>query len=74
MPSCRLKIEMSPGSSKKILFAGSAFQDQSCQIMGYSLTVGSIETSAKNCKYETCTLPHGIPRAMAKLKPPIKPC
>ena len=35
-------------SSERILSAGSAFRDQSCQIMGHSLTAGSIETSAKN--------------------------
>ena len=48
MSSRQLKIEMSPGSYEKILFAGSAFRDQSCQIMGHSLTTESIETSAKN--------------------------
>ena len=48
MSSHQLKIEMSPGSSGKILSAGSAFRDQSCQIMGHSLTAGSIETYAKN--------------------------
>ena len=48
MPSHQLRIEMSPSSSGKILSAGSALQDQSCQIMGHSLTAESIETSAKN--------------------------
>ena len=64
MPSLQLKIKMSLGSSGKILFAGSAFRDQSCQIMGHSLTTGSIGTSAKNRKHKTYTLPPGIPRAM----------
>ena len=48
MPSRQLKIEMSPGSSGKTLSTGSAFRDQSYQVMGRSLTVGSIETFAKN--------------------------
>ena len=48
MPSRQLKIEISPGSFGKILSAGSAFRDQSYQIMGHSLTAGSIETFAKN--------------------------
>ena len=74
MPLRQLKIEMSPGSSEEISSTGSAFRDQSCQIMGHILTVGSIGTSSKNWKYETCTLPPGIPKAMAKLKLPIKPC
>ena len=48
MPSHQLKTEMSPGSSGEISSAGLAFRDQSCQIMGHSLTAGSIGTSSKN--------------------------
>ena len=48
MPSRQLKTEMSPGSSGKISSVGSTFRDQSYQIMGHSLTAGSIETFAKN--------------------------
>ena len=48
MPLHQLKIEMSPGSSRNILSAGSAFRDQSCQIMDHSLTAESIETSTKD--------------------------
>ena len=73
MPSRQLRIEMSPGSSGKILFIGSASRDQSYQIMDRSLTAGFIETFAKNSTYETYTPPPGIPKAMAKLKPPTKP-
>ena len=73
MPLRQLKIEMSPGSSGTTLFVGSASQDQSYQIMGRSLTVGFIETFSKNSTYETYTPPSGIPKAMAKLKPPTKP-
>ena len=48
MPSRQSKIEMSPGSSGKTLSAGSASRDQSYQIMGSSLTAGSIRTFSKS--------------------------
>ena len=48
MPSHQSNIEMSPGSSGETLSVGSAFQNQSYQIMGRSLITGSIETFAKN--------------------------
>ena len=73
MPSRQLRIEMSLGSSGKTLFVGSASRDQSYQIMGRSLTASFIETFAKNSTYETYTPSPGIPKAMAKLKPPTKP-
>ena len=73
MPLRKLRIEMSPGSSGKVLFVGSASRDQSYQIMGCSLTVGFIKTFAKNSTYETYTPPPGILKPMAKLKPPTKP-
>ena len=73
MPSLQLRIEMSPGSSGKTLFIGSASRDQLYRIMGRSLTVGFIEIFAKNSKYETYTPPPGIPKEMTKLKPPTKP-
>ena len=48
MPSRQLKIEMSPDSSGKTLSAGSVFRYQLNQIMGRSLTAGSIKIFAKN--------------------------
>ena len=48
MPSRQSNIEMLLGSSGKTLSAGSASQDQSYPITGYSLTAGSIETFAKS--------------------------
>ena len=48
MPSRQSKTKMLLGSSGKTLSAGSASRDQSYPIMGHSLTVGSIETFAKN--------------------------
>ena len=48
MPSRQSKIEMLLGSFGKTLSAGSASRDQSYQIMGRSLTAGSIKTFAKN--------------------------
>ena len=48
MPSRQSKIEMLLGSSGKTLSTGLASRDQSYPIMGCSLTVGSIETFAKN--------------------------
>ena len=48
MPSRQSKIEMSPGSSEKTLSTGSVSRDQSYQIMGSSLTTGSIGTFSKS--------------------------
>ena len=48
MPLRQSKIEMSPGSSGKTLFTGSASRDQSYLIMGHSLTSESIGTFAKS--------------------------
>ena len=62
MPLRQLRIEMSPGSSGKTLFVGSAFRDQSYQIMGCSLTAEFIETFAKNSTYETYTPPLVSPK------------
>ena len=73
MSSRQLRIEMSPGSSGKTLFVGSASRDQSYKIMGCNLTTGFIETFSKNSTYKTYTPPPGIPKVMAMLKPPTKP-
>ena len=48
MPSRQSKIEMLLGLSRKTLFAGSAFRDQSYPIMGRSLIVESTGTFARN--------------------------
>ena len=48
MPSRQSKTEMLLGSSGNTSSVGSASRDQSCPIMGRSLTVGSFETFAKN--------------------------
>ena len=47
---------------------------RSYQIMGHSFTTGYIKTFARNCKYGICIPPPSILKAMAKLKPPIRPC